>query len=293
MFILNKEDRQIKKIVKKNKKIKLNKEDLMQLKQQITKYNITDQNTIKSLAGLSREDRAYFDQIVEKYYVQNQMKLESYAIQSLAVVLQNGGLREKENNGYQAKAKDCYNVRDVMNALAANASETFLPIELGGELEQLNENGKYAIFLHRPGSFMLSDGFIDTVFAEGIISNGDGLMAGANFSSRGRLDKTFTEVSSVPSLIANIKNACTAPYKITQEYNKGVFLAKIPMKTLENGDPIFYENEQGTMYLHPQYMDGFVNFEDGKITSYTKNNYIVPDIDATISDSSSVHYRGK
>lgn len=291
MFTLKKEDREIKKVVKKDKDIRLTKEDLEQLKEQIKKYQIKNENAIRSLARLSIEDRNYLDKVVEKYFISASIPLETHAIQTLAVVLKNGGLREKQDNGYHVDSKDCDNLRDVLETLGANASSVYLSKELGEKFAQLNENGKYGIFLHRPGSFMLVDGFCEKVFMEGIISNGDGLMAGANFSSRGKLEKTFTDVSDVPVLISQLKNACAAPYKTTQEYNKGVFLAKIPMKVLENGDPIFYETENKNMYLHPQYIDGFVNFSDNEIISYTKNNYIVPDIDATIGDTSTIHYR--
>lgn len=292
MFLLNKEDRKIKKIIKGKKKIKLDKEDLLYLKEKITKYHISDENAIIALAGLKKEARNQFDAIADKYFLQNNLELDSHSLQTLCVVLENGQLKEKTDNGYVVKASDCHDIHDVLASLNANASSIYLSEELGEELALLNEEGRYAIFVHRPGEFMLVDGFMDQVFMEGVISNGDGLMAGANFSSRGNLEKTFTEESTVPRLIQSIKDACANPYKAMKSYNLGVFIAKIPFSVLENGDPIFYEKE-GRMYLHPAYIDGFVNFDGDKIVSYTKNKYIVPDIEPTISDTFSIHYRGK
>lgn len=299
MFLLNKEDRKIKKIInkeseKRNKrsKIKLNKDDLLYLKDKIMKYHISDEKAIFALASLKKEARNPLDAVIDKYFLQNNLELDSHSLQMLCVVLGDGQLKEKTDNGYVVKASDCHNITDVLCALNANDSPIYLSEELGEELVHLNENGQYGVFIHRPGEFMLVDGFIDQVFMEGMISNGDGLMVGGNFSARGRLDKTFTEASTPPILIDDIKKACAYPYKAMKSYNLGVFIAKIPLSVLENGDPIFYEKE-GRMYLHPEYIDGFVNFDGDKIVSYTKNKYIVPDIEPTIGDTFSVHYRGK
>lgn len=305
MFSLNKEDRKIKKIINKeskkrnqviqsNKKlkIKLDKEDLLYLKEKIIKYHISDEVAIFALARLKKEARSQFDAVVEKYYVQNNLELDSRSLQTLCAALGNEQLKERNDNGYVVKASDCHNTVDVLSALVANASPIYLSEELGEKLTHLSENGQYSVFIHRPGEFMLVDGFMDQVFMEGMISNGDSLMVGGNFSARGRLDKTFTEASTPPTLIHYIKDACATPYKAMKSYNYGVFIAKIPLSVLENGDPIFYEKE-GSMYLHPRYIDGFVNFDGDRIVSYTKNKYIVPDIEPTISDTSSIHYRGK
>lgn len=300
MFLLNKEDRKIKKIINTNNKregnnkakIKLDKEDLLQLKSLVKKYLIAEATDVCALARLNKQQRERFDAVVEEYYIKNGLSLDSYALQTLCVVLRFNLLQPKDNNGYVVKSRDCHDIHDVLASLNANASSIYLSEELGEELALLNEEGRYAIFVHRPGEFMLVDGFMDQVFMEGVISNGDGLMAGANFSSRGNLEKTFTEESTVPRLIQSIKDACANPYKAMKSYNLGVFIAKIPFSVLKNGDPIFYEKE-GRMYLHPEYIDGFVHFDGDAIVSYTKNKYIVPDIEPTISDTFSIHYRGK
>lgn len=284
-FFLNKEDRKIKKIVKKEEKIRLTKEDLKELKRQIEEYGVKEEKTVLALARLQQEDSKYLDTILKKYY--KDREIPDRDIQTLCVLVKNGSFREQPAKGYEIKSEDCKDLFDVLDAINANSSDIMLDQSLGEELANLNENGKYVIFLHRPGEFMLMDNFIKKAFVEGIISNGDGLAAGGNTSSRGNIEKTFTYEKSPANLIADIKNACAAPYKADSSFNYGVFLAKIPKETLKEETPIFYERD-GLLYLHPKYLDGFVNFDGNKVVSYTKNNYKENLFTPTVSDQSSV-----
>ena len=73
-FFLNKEDRKIKKIVKKEEKIRLTKEDLKELRKQIEEYGVKEEKTVLALARLQQEDSKYLDTILKKYYKDREMK---------------------------------------------------------------------------------------------------------------------------------------------------------------------------------------------------------------------------
>lgn len=308
MFTLNKEDRKIKKIIQKDKKIKLNKEDLKILKQFVADYNITNENTIRTIASLNEEDRKYLDQLMREYLPKILEIEEKYAhrncvdnfINKASNMLFYGQCREKKDIGYRLSSKDMEFTSDIIHILGANSIPVYLSEDLGEELANLSENGKYAIFMHRPHAILKEDldNYILDVFSKGLINEGDGGYTGYNGSNN--LDTTFLTCQSTAELIHYAKASCNACYKgdNTIENNRGVVIAKIPKNVLREGKNIWYQEEDNpnVCLLHPSYIDGFLNFEcDDKsksIVSYTKNTYIVPDIELTERDTSNVFYEG-
>lgn len=267
-------------------------------KRQAFKGERKETKKLKERFSLSKEDLEYLKKLIIDFNIKDKDNLYL-----AAMMLEGGKGRENPNNGYKLKP-ETDNHYDMLHVIASNASNTYMSEEIGKYLENLSENGKYKIFIHRPGGFMYKDNFIEKVFKKGLINNGDLMTAGAYMGSRTNLGKTLTYTPSVPSLIHYIKNALEAPYKIDKDHNLGVFIAKIPSKTLEEGKPIYYldyeTNEDGvsydTLYLHPMYIDGFLEFDNNKIISYKKNspeNYKDLNEETIISDSGSNKYRGK
>lgn len=308
MFTLNKEDRQIKKIVKKDKTIKLSKEDLQDLKHFITNYHIKNEHRIRQIASLSKEDRIYLEQLIKEYLPKIKEIGTKYPdrdcmddfIGKAGAIIANGEYREKEGTGYKLNSNDMEYIVDIVDILSANSLNVSLSEELGEKLANLNEDGKYAIFMHRPHAIAKEalDDYIMSVFSRGLVNDGDG---GATYNNgSNKLDKTFLTCQSKAQLINYAKASCDACYKGDGniENNRGVVIAKIPKVVLEEGRNIWYKPSKDTTIhiLHPSYIDGFLNFEcndEGKtITSYTENTYIVPDIETTANDTSNIYYTG-
>ncbi len=308
MFILNKEDREIKKIVKKDKKIRLNKEDLQDLKRLITNYNIKNEYRIRQIASLEKEDRIYLEKIIKEYLPKieeigtrypNRDCMDDF-VGNVSAMIAKGNCREKEGIGYKLGSKDMEYIADITDILCANSLDVYLSEELGEDLANLSENGKYAIFMHRPHAIKKEalDDYIMSVFSRGLVNEGHGGIT--NNSGSNQLDKTFLTCQSASQLINNAKMSCDACYKGDSniENNRGVVIAKIPKVVLEEGRNIWYKpSADSTVHiLHPSYIDGFLNFEcsdkEKRIVSYTKNIYIVPDIETTVNDTSNIYYAG-
>lgn len=309
MFTLNKEDRKIKKIIQKDKKIKLNKEDLKNLKKFIVDYNITSENTIKTIASLNQEDRKYLEQLMREY-LPKILEIEKKSahrngiddfINKVSCIISGGKGREQKDIGYKLSSNQMEFIGDSIEILIANSMPVYLSEELGEELADLSENGKYAIFMHRPHAILKEDldNYILDVFSKGIINEGDGGYTGYNGSNH--LDNTFLTCQSIVDLIYYAKVSCNTCYKgdNTIENNRGVVIAKIPKSVLKEGKNIWYKEEDNphVCLLNPSYIDGFLHFEcndeSKSIVSYTKNNYIVPDIELTEGDTSNIYYEGR
>ena len=111
-FFLNKEDRKIKKIVKKEEKIRLTKEDLKELRKQIEEYGVKEEKTVLALARLQQEDSKYLDTILKKYY--KDREIPDRDIQTLCVLVKNGSFREQPAKGYEIKSENYYYILVIL-----------------------------------------------------------------------------------------------------------------------------------------------------------------------------------
>ena len=137
----------------------------------------------------------------------------------------------------------------------------YMSMEVGKELEKLYTDETYAIGLHR---CPLTN--INPIFNEGIINNS------IMHEELPNLEYTVSMISDLAVMHASLKS--TYDYKGA----KGAFIIKIPKSYIdkEDGDikPIYYQKENGFVYLLPEFIYGYIPCEESSIKEFILNpNY--------------------
>lgn len=145
----------------------------------------------------------------------------------------------------------------------------FMSEELGKELESLFDDD-YVVGIHRTGYTMVTPEFLNDVFNNGLINNGDGMQGIVQYEPD--ITKTVSLQNNFLLMYGQIKT-CNK-YKNSQ----GVIITKIPKSylMLKEGEvkPIYFPENDYSFRLLPEYIYGYVSVDKGVCTSIVRNpNY--------------------
>lgn len=174
-----------------------------------------------------------------------------------------------KNNKYKGK-------RQGLKPLAEDYdSFGFISNSLGKELENLFKDDNYIIGIHRTGYSNVTDNFIDDVFTNGLINNGD-IMQGV-VNSNIDIEKTVSIINRLELMVGSLK-ACHS-YKDSE----GAFIIKIPREYLDRDNQArkgiySYSEDSNTHRLLGEYIYGFVETKEKGIVSNLEKNYNYKDI---------------
>lgn len=142
--------------------------------------------------------------------------------------------------------------------------------EVAKELKDVCDFQKYAIGIHRTGYSNVTPEYLDDVFNNGLINNGDAMQGVTR--KYVDLEKTVSIIENYTILIGVLKTGHN--YKNSD----GMLLIKIPKEDIDsenpNRKPIFF-NDSGIPRLLPEYIYGYIpSDKDGNIDKIVHNyNY--------------------
>lgn len=175
-------------------------------------------------------------------------------------------------HGYSIlKSSQSLEENDFINKLSLQSDNYgYMSQELGEELDKLLMDNGYKLGIHRTGYTYVNESFIEDIFNNGLINNGDS-MQGA-ISNSINIEKTVSFYDKIAVLSDQLKKSHA--YKGSQ----GCFIIRIPKEYLGQKDgkikPIYYRYGE-TIRLLPEFIYGYVPVDrEGKLGNIVRNpNY--------------------